>query len=230
MKVFTQSLIAAAITLGAAQAHAVPYTYNFSQFGIENVSSKTYSNPGLDLTVSASATSNSGATLNRNVYADAFGLGVYGGAADGSIDLDGHSSIDNGNDALKFSFSDDVTLQSITFAFWDIDDKVNVFTLNDSGLTQVGGMGNGVFGDILGNKTLNLNALADTFVVSAADWRGALGVLWQTTDVRISGLTVDYTPSNGNNAAVPEPGTMALLGLGLVGLGLARRMQKKAAA
>jgi len=40
----------------------------------------------------------------------------------------------------------------------------------------------------------------------------------------IEGLVDD----NGDNGSVPEPSTIALLGLGLVGIGAARRLRKKA--
>lgn len=232
MKTLTKVLLATAITAGAAQANAALYNFDFTGDGINDYNtSKTYTQGSLSLGVTAFAKNDDGTTESRYVATGPLGLGVYGSPwigdsnYDTTKDIDGHNVVgDYSNEYIKFTFSNEVTLQAVRFAAWDINDKAVVYEVDSTGWHQVGSLGGGVDGGITGTATLgSLNALGDTFVTYAADFT-AWWNLVPATDFRITGLTVDYNAPT----SVPEPATLGLLSAGLLGLGASRRRQKAA--
>jgi len=115
---------------------------------------------------------------------------------------------------------------------------VGTLTITDASITQLVANVNALPSDVTFNGvTLNNGSIFATVVANPAfpNMPGAL----QSITMLFSGLsagawtfTINATDPNGASALsgqiarVPVPGTLGLLGLGLVGLGLARRRQQ----
>lgn len=235
MKKFAKALLAATIAAGATQANAALYNFDFTGDGIYDYhNSRSYTQGDLSLGVTAFAKNDNGTTEARKVATGPLGLGVYGSAWIGNADydttkdIDGHNVVgDYSNEYIKFDFSKEVLLKSIRFTAWDKTDKAVVYEVDSTGWHQVGSLGGGLPGDILGREQLVLdntggNGKGQVFTVLAADFT-AWWSLVPSTDFRISGLTVDHTPVVVPPTKVPEPLTLGLLGAGLAALGLSRR-------
>ena len=199
-------LVAGPLAVFASTSHAAPITYDFTT-GNSVGPSLNYLVSGVGLTVtgflySAPETINSGVLVNQNTN----GLGVCGtqpvtstGNCGGSPLLDGGSSENDDNEFLKFSFTSDVSLQSISFFNNDTNDVFDFFLgepldLQFSFLTPSQGQRDYSFADP--------NPIGSIF---------AIGVRGDSDQVRIAGLTVLYDTS-----VVPLPGAGFLM-LGALG-------------
>jgi len=119
-----------------------------------------------------------------------------------------------------FSIGDTVTSAELSFDLYDDRDRrgewalviIDQFDFQDGGLFEIDTEILGLEVGLSGLLSLNSNGTLD---VSITKLRGDFGL----RDVVLSANVV---------SAVPEPGTIALLGFGLVGLGFARRKQTKA--
>ena len=93
-------------------------------------------------------------------------------------------------------------------------------------------------GGVAGTATINGNSLSATFAASqlvstGADFADYLWNLWPRAAAAIGGTQVisDFAPNNSmHRVSVPEPATLSLFGLGLIGIGALSRRRAKAKA
>lgn len=160
-------------------------------------------------------TGGSGTTATATFASGGIGLNVTGPSLGGSLDVTRSSDglgVSTGladlggignNESLTLTFSQAVNLSSLKVAGWDSTDRA---TLSWAG-GSVNLTGAPLDLNILGTDTLNLSNVVGT--VFKLQGTSAL------TTFRLNGLTAV--------AAVPEPSTYALMGLGLVGIAAVRR-------
>lgn len=210
IKSMTKASIFATSLIGAAVAHATPVTFNFSNGAAEN--NFSYSNVlemssgGIDLDVKAYK-----ATLLgwKSAYVSQWdaGLGVTGGGSNTQIDGK------NRSEELVFDFSEDVALKSISFMMFDENDEALVLDYDADHFWDI------YVTEIERNDTTTANGVS-SFTFGESFFSGLFGVLAldYNDNFTVLSLTVDSA-----RASVPEPSIIALLGIGLLGLGLARR-------
>lgn len=151
-------------------------------------------------------------TYAQDTFQGAVGFVRWDGAATGgAIDTAGLGGIDLSTTNVAISvqvLSADLNFP-LTFNVWTDGDNDNVFTL--SSLTKLAGPGPGVF-----------NFMFTDFVGADFSNVGAMELVLNNSAIVDLDIRIDLIQ------AVPEPGTLALVGATLLGLGVARRRAKKA--
>lgn len=176
---------------------------------------------GVSLTITAFTIANDGAgnissmtqvtAANTGVYTSVSGLGVRSNSTDGSkLDGGNGSDVNDPDEGLLFSFSEAVNLTYINFGSFGSSDDFNLTVDGVTLMYDVGGLDT--------NSYIATTPEDDKFNFSGI-W-GKEILIWadgNSDSFRIDDFTV----------SIPEPSIVALMGLGLFGMGMARRKQKR---